>query len=160
MKATESEQSAPGLKDKNNQFDRAFDFDITPEEARTKLEHLGFKEDMWDGQLDEGRGSHYTRALITVARSGETANLNNVYHMFPDKLPETEADRAAATAGEAPSVWNQTLSQHAGKVAFQGVMRAGDMLVTPTGAVIAPEHPSVPPEIAANAPEIPQDNIA
>jgi hypothetical protein len=49
--------------------------------------------------------------------------------------------------------------EKAGQVAFQGVMRAGEMLITAEGSIAA-NHPSVPPEVKAQAPEASQDDVA
>jgi hypothetical protein len=57
---------------------------ITPEDARRRLEHMGFVEDMWEKILEQGFfghsfGSHETRALITIAKGNKPQILGDVY---------------------------------------------------------------------------------
>lgn len=58
---------------------------ITPEDARYRLENMGYKEKLWDdiittGIRGAGRfGSHETQALIIIARGEEPQVLGVVY---------------------------------------------------------------------------------
>lgn len=58
---------------------------ITPNDARWRLENMGFEEKLWDdimarGIMEAGSfGSHETRALIVIARGEEPQVLGDVY---------------------------------------------------------------------------------
>ena len=61
-----------------------------PEEARERLENMGFIERYWEKVMNSGfsgsvRGSHEVRALITIANGKEPQILRDVYREIRDK---------------------------------------------------------------------------
>ena len=70
-------------------------YGVYPDDAKRRLEFMGFEEDMWDHIMSEGLndssfGSHETRTLITIPRGTAPRLLGVVYREMrkKDKLPE------------------------------------------------------------------------
>ena len=58
---------------------------VTPEEAKKRLEKLGYPETTWDTIIELG-SSHLVGALIHVARGSESRRLEDVYReLYPDE---------------------------------------------------------------------------
>jgi len=62
---------------------------VTPEEAKKRLEKLGYPETTWDTIIEQGKqggSSHFVGALIHVARGSEPRGLEDVYReLYPDE---------------------------------------------------------------------------
>lgn len=59
---------------------------MNPEEARKRLEDLGYKEEDWTKITEQGLGSHYMRALAHIAKGSEPKDLGDVFReLFPEE---------------------------------------------------------------------------
>ena len=70
-----------------NEQDRIDINKITPEQARSKLEYMGFFDNRWDEIMKKGfsgksLGSHEVRALITIARGEQPQVLGEIYNQM------------------------------------------------------------------------------
>ncbi len=75
---------------------------VTPEAAREKLVALGYTKDTWELMMQNTSGSHYTRALVEIAKRPTATDINEVYNeLFPEKEHHTQADGDAAKSSEA-----------------------------------------------------------
>ncbi len=74
------------------------DFTVSPYDARAKLLSLGYTPDKWDAMMRDTVGSHFTRALVTIAYGDQPRDINEVFHeLYPttEKAHMTEGDRLA-----------------------------------------------------------------
>jgi len=72
---------------------------LSPDEARMKLQGLGFSLDHFNVLLAGNENSdHFVYALAVISSGTETRNINDVYH---DLYPETEKAHLTAADVEA-----------------------------------------------------------
>ena len=51
--------------------DSLADMMVSPEQATKRLERFGYTPDIWDQMLANEAGSHFTRALVYIARAND-----------------------------------------------------------------------------------------
>lgn len=61
---------------------------IDPQNARDRLDKLGYKPVVWDTIMKDDIGSHYVRALVYIAKGEEPRRLDDVYsELYPEHTP-------------------------------------------------------------------------